>query len=476
MHKSFFSYKLERRYPFKWFTWVIIIGGVALTAIFSTITVAVNGYETSIIYTTDLNSTTAQKYWFDNPLFSWTNKPSTKCEPADIRVGQSTIYTNNLFAAYTIKAVSVENNNNTTPAPSLTYGNEILQNCSMRGVYLSLEGLMDRDAVSVARTRWNARLASDLIECVVVRDDTVSTITLSTSLDPTVPFSLTAVDKMPNSPLWWSWAMLLWYLIESLSTFNSMTDASDDDILKGSATFFVNSSEPDVKSEYFLLVHEGYFYLNDLSTRDNIMFDPDQSVPNWAQHPEKYGNISFAINNYVKSFYTLIMTDLGSSNPTLVSDTEALRSYTESFRHGPSYGMFRPLTTQSFVDSSGNGQPEDFMMKPATLYAQYICQLPKLKSTGSLVAAVVLADLVFLSAAWNLLNWGASGWLRRGDRMAMFCEGCAQSRQTKAPCAGSDPEDGNTYVVDVEERSAQKLSRDGQFGESTYELLEREVQ
>ncbi|KAK6063880.1 hypothetical protein SCUP515_12103 [Seiridium cupressi] len=371
MHKSFFSYKLERRYHFKWFTWVIIIGGVALTAIFSTINVAVNGYETSIIYTTDLNSTTPK-----------------------ILVRQSLI-------------------------------------------------LLDKQ-------------------------------------DPTIPFSLTAVDKMPNSPLWWSWAMLLWYHIESLSTFNSMTDASDDDILKGFANlyqaFFVNSSEPDVKSEYFLLVHEGYFYLNDLSTRDNIVFDPDQSVPNWAQHPEKYGNISFAINNYVKSFYTLIMTDLGSSNPTLVSDTETLRSYTESFRHGPSYGMFRPLTTQSFVDSSRNGQPEDFMMKPATSYAQYTCQLPKLKSTGSLIAAVVLADLVFLSAAWNLLNWGASGWLRRGDRMAMFCEGCAQSRQTTAPCAGSDPEDGNTSVVDVEERSSQNPSRDGQFGESTYELLEREVQ
>lgn len=46
MHESAFSYSLLRPYPYRWFTWTTLIGGLAFTALFSVINLAAVGYET----------------------------------------------------------------------------------------------------------------------------------------------------------------------------------------------------------------------------------------------------------------------------------------------------------------------------------------------------------------------------------------------------------------------------------------------
>ena len=50
MHESTFGYNVSRAYPYPWFTWVVIIGGVLATALFSVINLAADGYE--LMYTT----------------------------------------------------------------------------------------------------------------------------------------------------------------------------------------------------------------------------------------------------------------------------------------------------------------------------------------------------------------------------------------------------------------------------------------
>lgn len=45
MHQSYFSYKLERKYPLKWFTWAAALGGLCLTVLFTIINLAANAYE-----------------------------------------------------------------------------------------------------------------------------------------------------------------------------------------------------------------------------------------------------------------------------------------------------------------------------------------------------------------------------------------------------------------------------------------------
>ena len=40
-----FTYSLSRPYPYKWFTWVVIIGGICAIAFFSIVNLAANGYD-----------------------------------------------------------------------------------------------------------------------------------------------------------------------------------------------------------------------------------------------------------------------------------------------------------------------------------------------------------------------------------------------------------------------------------------------
>ncbi|KAL6407366.1 hypothetical protein AUP68_10197 [Ilyonectria robusta] len=60
-----------------------------------------------------------------------------------------------------------------------------------------------------------------------------------------------------------------------------------------------------------------------------------------------------------------------------------------------------------------------------TIVSQYLCQVPQKKSTGTMLLAIVLADLVFLQAAWKLLNLIAEGMLPKKDPLVNFCEGCS---------------------------------------------------
>lgn len=45
MHRSIFTYGLTRPYPYPWFTWVVVVGGVMATALLSALNLAANGYE-----------------------------------------------------------------------------------------------------------------------------------------------------------------------------------------------------------------------------------------------------------------------------------------------------------------------------------------------------------------------------------------------------------------------------------------------
>jgi hypothetical protein len=64
---------------------------------------------------------------------------------------------------------------------------------------------------------------------------------------------------------------------------------------------------------------------------------------------------------------------------------------------------------------------------PSFFFTEYLCQTPTLKSAGSLILSVLVADLVFLNAAWVLLNWFAVKKLEGSKPTAHYCEGCAES-------------------------------------------------
>jgi hypothetical protein len=60
MAQSFFRYNLSRRFPFGWFTYAVVIGGLLLLVLFSALNFSANAYELKVVYTNDPNATLAE--------------------------------------------------------------------------------------------------------------------------------------------------------------------------------------------------------------------------------------------------------------------------------------------------------------------------------------------------------------------------------------------------------------------------------
>lgn len=59
MHRSWFSYSISKPYPFRWFTPVVLVGGIILAVLLSLINLSANGYYLKPLYTSDPNGTEA---------------------------------------------------------------------------------------------------------------------------------------------------------------------------------------------------------------------------------------------------------------------------------------------------------------------------------------------------------------------------------------------------------------------------------
>ncbi|KAF3026401.1 hypothetical protein E8E14_010103 [Neopestalotiopsis sp. 37M] len=121
------------------------------------------------------------------------------------------------------------------------------------------------------------------------------------------------------------------------------------------------------------------------------------------------------------------MSDLGQNVSTLASDPDVLQMYTKDFQHDHNYGTLNPdYASSSFDNLTSDGMSRGLGVRPSTFYVQYICQVPELKSTGSLIVAIILADLVFLTTAWSILKFVATWSLEKKDKAAMYCAGCVR--------------------------------------------------
>jgi len=101
-HLPSFHYNLSRAYPYKWFTWLTIVGGVLLVVLFSAINIAAVGYRLEVSMTSDPNTTLSQKSWTKSPPFSWFDKTVPTCEPQNLPIGLR-FFTNQLGLQYTLE-------------------------------------------------------------------------------------------------------------------------------------------------------------------------------------------------------------------------------------------------------------------------------------------------------------------------------------------------------------------------------------
>ncbi|KAJ9658397.1 hypothetical protein H2198_003681 [Neophaeococcomyces mojaviensis] len=73
---------------------------------------------------------------------------------------------------------------------------------------------------------------------------------------------------------------------------------------------------------------------------------------------------------------------------------------------------------------------------PTTILTDYACLEPTQRNIGTIVLAVILANLVFLQALWKVLNGIAGLIVLKKDPNAMICVGCQQAGYEALPRRG----------------------------------------
>lgn len=157
----------------------------------------------------------------------------------------------------------------------------------------------------------------------------------------------------------------------------------------------------------------------------------DPTIANLAAHNET-PNIWIAADSLAKAFYATVMADLGQkSSFNMLANLTALEYFSANLNNTidgqNSAVMIAWHQTNPAMQSYSavKYKTGPLSVTPSVILQQYLCQIPKLKSGGSLFVAILIADLVLLQALWAIVGL-IMGWrLGKSDPQAKFCEGCA---------------------------------------------------
>ena len=134
-----------------------------------------------------------------------------------------------------------------------------------------------------------------------------------------------------------------------------------------------------------------------------------------------YPNIWIYTDSLAKSMYSTVMTDLGQSGlPNILLDEVALQHYTINFTglRNPVVNLYVGPALDSF--STLKNQVGPLGTSTSVIFAKYLCQVPKRKSTGSLIVSILVADLIFLQAVWKLFTFTVGNILGHKDVTGQF--------------------------------------------------------
>lgn len=151
---SSFTYSITRPYPYPRFKWIVVIGGVLATALFTVINIAATGYVLRVAYTSDWNETMNQRAWFQRQPISLFTKTQTSCQSLDLQI-ESQFFTDKRNFIYTLVHVwqKDESEDQMVPLASLSYTNNAIENCVVDAIDLQLEST-GRTAEQVGWTYW----------------------------------------------------------------------------------------------------------------------------------------------------------------------------------------------------------------------------------------------------------------------------------------------------------------------------------
>lgn len=465
-HDSLFSYAVSKPYPYRWFTPLVIVGGIVFLALFSFINVASSGYTLVSEYSTNPNATQEKGSWFGRWPSVLASNARSSCLASTIPINTQ-LYTNNTALPYTISGVQTIGGDGSL-LPSLVYFNNPLQNCSVVSISMPIQWI-ELNAFQVAAGNWGLDLQST-ITCSLAGPLGMTQVNLTSDynlIPPNLPvdaqFSLIGRNASTKASLYWGESCLSMFYSQLLDVFATAVGPQS----KMGLYLFRNASSSNDLSDldYFQLwerdstIYPGPPFDKDWSVgsfteiTDPPLADQDplpgltfrigwirnenSSLPYLASHTNG-PNIWPSVDKLAKSFESMILADLGQVDhrPNLLIDPKLLQNYTSYFPeiYAPSDGTAArsgagPARSDynSLKDTTGPLQ-----INPSTLVTSYLCQVPHRKPAGELIVSVLVADLVFLQVVWALFTLGVGQWMKRKDPTTHICEGCLARRSFDA--------------------------------------------
>ncbi|KAI1637951.1 hypothetical protein F4809DRAFT_602459 [Biscogniauxia mediterranea] len=445
-HRSLCSYNITRAYPFKWFTPVVSVGAVILVVLVSFANVAATGYELVSASTYDPNATEANSIWYAKwPGFLTGARAS--CDASTIPI-QSLVYTNNSALPYTLKRVwQVGENGFWTDEAALIYKNNILQNCNVSLVRLQFEG-PDRSAGQLAVFTMGGTVTATA-QCYVNTGSPGSTyIELVSTYDANPSSSnkyaaFTDLKGVNGSSLYWGYSLLAMYWRSAMQAFFDESVKREPPFSKGVIDLRLNlwltgTAENNTKNTDFLAVIACWFiplnstgiaFLNATSCDTASV----SALIDGGSGEKALAGVWNSVNDLAKAMWFTVLADLGRDDdamPNMLARPKLLEALSsnltvvnQTLRNEFRWGIEQDnLLLESFDPFVFHDAP--LGISPTLLLADYLCQVPRLKSSGNLVVSVLVADLVILQVIWKLFTLFVVKTLIKNEEEARYCATC----------------------------------------------------
>ena len=449
MHSSFFNYNLTRPYPYKWFTPVLLFGGLVLAVLLSIMNFVSNSYSLVVQYVDNPNSTIAQNVWFkDWPSYLTTGVQPT-CEPANLPVNTQ-FFTNQSGLMWTISSVFADTND-PQALPSLPYLNNVLENCTVSEVRLDYDGSDDLDTSIEQNSPWNVE-ARAFVTCSVSGPSGSTFINATAAYDALTLYPMPGVSNFVarsatnRASMFWSEALLRAYWINAVSKVEDASDsmfqnaveagAGRAGLSKGVVTLYPNKIQQNITDldffdmQYdFLELRRGFGITGHLNSMAFYIGNDSSSAD---------PHIWSSVDTLAKSMYSTVLADLGQmqypTESSLVIQASVIQHLTLNFSDPIQFslsGGIPPMLVQESYDArqSGPNPTGTLGLSPSVIATRYLCQVPRLKPKGDIFVSVLLADLVFLQLAWKTYTFLVDKFLLRRQPHAMSCESWEDHKQ-----------------------------------------------
>jgi hypothetical protein len=446
-HNSFFDYNLTRPYPFRWFTPVAICLCITAIIIFSFINVASSGYTLVVQSTKDPNATLSENTWLEYWPSFMTTKVRATCQPFHIPVGTQ-LFTNNTALTYTLTDVWRDHDGERNISSSLPYQNNLLEDCSITTIDIDFDS-QDRSAVQLSHSLWGAKV-SVFITCRINNNDapngpTKLNLTMLYNYVPnTVRYGdqeaflgsmFISRNKKTQASLYWGESLM------SMSWATACRELQDigvnittKTVNKGTVNFRSRPEEAttSIAALDFFEVNYQFIELNWGSAPQFVL--PPQGRPfdiGSLDALQEYPNIWIKTDVLAKGAYSTVLTDLGQLNAphNLLRDPAQLEHFTANFSDWFTHiANAIPGPAVQDYDSLG-GSTGPLEIRPSVFVLDYLCQVPRRKAVPNLIISVLVADLVFLQAVWQLYKLAVDRFLKKRMPESQWCEGCKDSSE-----------------------------------------------